>query len=253
MSTRSVIARPSETGFTGVYHHFDGYPSGVGQSIWRMYHDVFDGDADAMAKVLIDDHRGWSSIVERDFRLAPRSVDTIMFGTCKCGASRQDHFCQYAPAHERTAPCRSDHAGWHLGHLFDMDEQSAAELKVLERTPECDCHDAAGELTEGDRWVVTEENASGSGCEFAYVIDTADGHWLRILSSYIVPESKLFNDAPDAFGQKMVGMWGMGDPDAEWRQFAAINLDGEEPDWEQLTKVGFGGAADEDEPVQAAV
>ena len=33
MSTRSIIARKTDEGFIGTYHHWDGYPSGVGQIV----------------------------------------------------------------------------------------------------------------------------------------------------------------------------------------------------------------------------
>lgn len=35
MSTRSAIARPAGDGWEGRYHHFDGYPSGVGAAPGR--------------------------------------------------------------------------------------------------------------------------------------------------------------------------------------------------------------------------
>ena len=61
MSTRSIIARKTEGGFAGVYHHWDGYPVGLGQTLYRMYKQV--SKLDALTKLLIDEHpAGWSSI-----------------------------------------------------------------------------------------------------------------------------------------------------------------------------------------------
>ena len=48
MSTRSIIARKTDEGFIGTYHHWDGYPSGVGQVVaegfkkggWEYLNDV---------------------------------------------------------------------------------------------------------------------------------------------------------------------------------------------------------------------
>lgn len=64
MSTRGGIARKNGTGFKGVYHHWDGYPSGLGKmlfelrSTWR-----FMGDTKKMVEFLIEAHpAGWSSI-----------------------------------------------------------------------------------------------------------------------------------------------------------------------------------------------
>jgi hypothetical protein len=72
VSTRSAIARPAGDGWEGRYHHFDGYPSGLGIELLRLHQDVFDGDVDRMTRVLIDDHpAGWSTINDSDWRQAP--------------------------------------------------------------------------------------------------------------------------------------------------------------------------------------
>lgn len=74
MSTRSVIARVGEHEgeFAGRYHHWDGMPTGLGQALWKLLHGHFDGDLDAMLKVLIDRHpAGWSTVVGKDFSLKP--------------------------------------------------------------------------------------------------------------------------------------------------------------------------------------
>ncbi|BDI31474.1 hypothetical protein CCAX7_35250 [Capsulimonas corticalis] len=64
MSTRSAIVRATGPGtFAGRYVHFDGYPAGVGQALWDLYHGEFDGDLDRMLEAIIDKHpAGWSSI-----------------------------------------------------------------------------------------------------------------------------------------------------------------------------------------------
>ena len=71
MSTRSVIARPTETGFLGRYHHWDGYPAGLGATLYENYRGHFQRDLDAMCRFLLDDHpAGFSTIVGRDPLLA---------------------------------------------------------------------------------------------------------------------------------------------------------------------------------------
>lgn len=85
-------------------------------------------------------------------------------------------------------------------------------------SPSCYCH---GDRKE-EAWEVTEENASGAGCEWVYAF-TAD-HRMLVLSSYTQS------------GQKMIGMFGCGDADAVWRITAVINLFGDEPDWERVGK-----------------
>ena len=67
MSTRSIIARQHSNGFTGTYHHWDGYPSGLGYTLWHMYRDnIYDNpkfELNDMMELLIDDHpSGLSSI-----------------------------------------------------------------------------------------------------------------------------------------------------------------------------------------------
>lgn len=72
MSTRSVIARKTQSGFKGTYHHWDGYPSALGATLFHLHRDHFDGDIEAMLKTLIDDHpAGWSTINGADFSLEP--------------------------------------------------------------------------------------------------------------------------------------------------------------------------------------
>jgi len=61
LSTRSAIARPRGDGWEGVYCHSDGYPTGVGQDIWKLVHEKFNGDGEAFLKEYLDKHpSGWS-------------------------------------------------------------------------------------------------------------------------------------------------------------------------------------------------
>lgn len=64
MSTRSCIARSDDLGFSGRYHHSDGYPTGLGAFLHGAYRAQFNGDLALMQKILLDDHpAGWSSIL----------------------------------------------------------------------------------------------------------------------------------------------------------------------------------------------
>lgn len=69
MSTRGAIVRVTgDNTFTGVYHHWDSYPDGLGKTLWDLYHGHFNKNIDAMLKVLIDEHpAGWSTINNKDF------------------------------------------------------------------------------------------------------------------------------------------------------------------------------------------
>lgn len=161
MSTRSAIARCNKTfattgGFKGVYHHWDGYPDGLGQTLFLAYKgetgtpdlDQFKGDLEGLLKYLIDEHpAGWSSI--------------------------QANPCQAYPAEHR-------------------------DVKI------------------------TQKNASGSGCEWVYAFDVKKKQ-MYVLSS--VNED----------GSKMIGMFGFGNEDAEWKPVGCVDLEGDEPDWDEIT------------------
>jgi CDGSH-type Zn-finger protein len=97
--------------------------------------------------------------------------------------------------------------------------------------PNCYCH---GERQE-EAWEVNQDNASGSGVEWAYVFtmsytlvaSSPEGKSIRqdamlVLSSYTLT------------GRKAIGMFGMGDPKAHWRLTAVVDLKAEEPDWNAI-------------------
>lgn len=67
MSTRSAIARTTADGWTGRYHHWDGYPSGLGASIYEQVNGHFGGDVEAALRFYCDEHpAGFSTIVGAD-------------------------------------------------------------------------------------------------------------------------------------------------------------------------------------------
>lgn len=72
MGTNGTIARINEDGssWEGREVNYDAYPTGVGLTLFEAYHDVFGGDAGAMAKRLVDDEKvGWSSIAGTNLAL----------------------------------------------------------------------------------------------------------------------------------------------------------------------------------------
>ena len=75
MSTRGCIARlqgRSPLEFKGVYHHWDSYPSGLGQALFRLRNTHFAQDTEAMLRALIDEHpAGWSTVVGATFDKRP--------------------------------------------------------------------------------------------------------------------------------------------------------------------------------------
>jgi hypothetical protein len=72
MATRALIGRL--TGWNGecplgdgVYHHWDGYPAGLGAVLFKLFRDEYQGDMEKMLKEIVDSHPGgWSYLAERD-------------------------------------------------------------------------------------------------------------------------------------------------------------------------------------------
>jgi hypothetical protein len=88
-----------------------------------------------------------------------------------------------------------------------------------DEAPRCYCHGDRGEKG----WLVTQENAAGSGVEYVYAFS---GSKMWILGSFC------------GDGSKMVGMFGMGDENATWEVIAEIDLNAPEPDWDELDERG---------------
>lgn len=109
MGTRSVIAKPVPAGdtptggFIGTYCHWDGYPSGVGRTLWEVHHGHFGGDVDAMVTYFVDDELvGWSSICGADFSL-PKAWNEIGEDPCQeCGRPLTGHGTEHIYADPRT-------------------------------------------------------------------------------------------------------------------------------------------------------
>lgn len=68
---------------------------------------------------------------------------------------------------------------------------------------------------------LTHQDASASGCEWAYAFDQEKNEML-VLSSFCED------------GAKMIGMFGSGDPNASWRIAAVVDLSKPEPDWDEM-------------------
>jgi len=166
MSTRACIARirndnPLE--FAGRYHHWDGHPETLGETLFGLYSSPvsrFYHDLPKMLAFLLDAHpAGWSTINDADWNTPPG---------------------------------------------FDGPG------------PRCYCHGSRSEKPQE----CTHDNAAGVGCEYAYVFD---GPTMYVLSSY----------CPD--GAKMIGAFGWGDPDSEWRVIGVVDLNGPAPtNWNNL-------------------
>lgn len=215
MSTRGVIARPNGDGFVGRYHHWDSYPSGLGKTLYDWAQQL---PLDRMLRLLLDEHpAGWSTIVRTDPALAPGFINiSHPERRCVlCGMKLWEHYRQYYQQKGLPLPERFGCVPRDVYLLTDHAPEQ--ETFPADSRPQCYCHGERGEPEQ----VVTEKDASAIGCEYAYVIDEKAGT-MAILSSYCRD------------GRKMIGMFGMGDPEAVWRPIAIVSLDGPEPDWERL-------------------
>ena len=99
-----------------------------------------------------------------------------------------------------------------LSYLIDAHKAGWSSVQ----NGECYCHSKG----KSKKFDVDETNASGSGVEFVYAFTEEDT--MVVLSSYC------------ANGAKMIGMFGCGDPNAEWKVIGEIKLDGKEPNWEAV-------------------
>ncbi|CCF85388.1 hypothetical protein [Nitrolancea hollandica] len=76
MGTRGAIARAQGDGWSGRYHHWDSYPTGLGRSLWNHLHGHFGGDVEKMTAFFIDQHpAGWSTVVEADLNIEPGFIE----------------------------------------------------------------------------------------------------------------------------------------------------------------------------------
>lgn len=105
MSTRSVIARKTETGFKGRYHHWDGYPTALGATLFNLLNEHFKRDLGAMLKTLLDDHpAGWSTINEADFTQEP-GYGIVGAPCCYCHGERSENGNELTEANAQACGC----------------------------------------------------------------------------------------------------------------------------------------------------
>jgi hypothetical protein len=157
MSTRSCILRPGleHESPSGRYIHADGYPSGVGKTLYHAIREHFQGDIAAALKLLIDDHpAGWSALAGADFTLKPGFTNFSV------------------PKKYR--------------HKDGSTDWTAFWNSPLQRRPRCYCH---GQRHE-ERADLTLDKASSWGCEYAYVV-SPESRKLYVLSSYTKDGDKM--------------------------------------------------------------
>jgi len=129
MSTRAAIGRTHGDGFLGVYHHWDGYPTGLGAALWELQRSQFGGDLAQMLRVLIDEHpAGWSTINGADFSLQPG------FAEGPVDDRRPQCYC-HGHRHEEPQPVtEQDDLGMEWAYVFDAPANTMAMLERVRPT-----------------------------------------------------------------------------------------------------------------------
>ena len=218
MSTRGVIARQNGSGFIGRYHHWDSYPEGLGKTLYDWAQRM---PLDRMLHILLDEHpAGWSTIVDTDPTLDPGYVEVNddERRCVICGMKIWEHYRQYYGKDGR--PPLPEKFAHIPGNVYLLTDHSPKpETFPTDRRPQCYCH---GDHHENIDQVLTDKNAAGCGCEWAYVFDES-ARTMTIMSSYCKS------------GHKMIGMFGTGDHEAVWLPVVTIHLDGPEPDWAKIS------------------
>ncbi|WP_306521712.1 hypothetical protein [Streptomyces sp. ISL-12] len=92
MSTRSFLARPADTGYTGIYVHFDGRPSHHRPLLLTAYQYRFARDLDAMSRHLVDDVAvGWNELGTDLLDGAPPEIVTALTDGEQWPSTTLDH------------------------------------------------------------------------------------------------------------------------------------------------------------------
>jgi hypothetical protein len=141
MATRGIIARKTETGLVGRYHHWDSYPEALGKTLHTLYNSHFNKDASAMMCVLIDAHpAGWSDINDADFSYVPGFASFTSSASVGENFNRDLYYKQL--------------------EQYEQTEQA--------KRPHCYCH---GERREEAQTFTSLSDARNAWAEYAYIID----------------------------------------------------------------------------------
>jgi hypothetical protein len=215
MSTRSVIARANGNSWAGRFHHWDGYPEGLGKTLVENATGPFAGNLTGLLKILIDDHpAGWDTIVGRDLNLPStyRAASPDYASDCiLCGKNALAHLCQEQKDHPQPLPCEG---GWsfHLGHKHTPDPE---EVERLSHIPVCYCH---GKEDDTEEYTITPENLSQTWCEYVYVIDPV-AQTMQVLAEFKDP------DGGDKWVWKPLGVVNLAQPGDDWLEKISANLE----------------------------
>jgi hypothetical protein len=116
-----------------------------------------------------------------------------------------------------------DHpAGWSTLVGADWSKKIGYKEKreLANNAPACYCHGDRNEKAQ----VINEKNASRCGCEWVYAFTREKNKDYMLILCSFTPT-----------GNKMIGMFGFGDPDATWKTIAKTDLSKKEPNWRKLS------------------
>jgi len=168
MGTRGAIFRKNPDGtFDGVYHHWDSYIDGLGQSLHELYQREFRWKLSEMMHVLIDEHvAGWSTIVDATFKMEPGFVE---FKQVK----EPDKYCFDCNLPQEV-------------NFYQSESCSKCGSNDLLNRPQCYCHGDREE--KGDKRMHSVENAKQDiWLEYLYIIDPETSE-MTIYDSHVKEE-----------------------------------------------------------------
>ena len=126
MSTRSCIARVRGDGFKGVYHHWDGNPSVLGATLYKLaqgYLNGSEGGVPGMLELLIDQHpAGWSTINGADWLREPGFAEDMDEEKRK----RPQCYCHGDRSEEASPVTQDDDMGMEYAYVFDEEGKTMA-------------------------------------------------------------------------------------------------------------------------------
>lgn len=182
MSTRSIIGyRKVEDPNTvhGVYHHFDGYPTGLGAELHRAYDLNFDTPMSMVIRLIINTPQGWSSLDANDLSGSYAAGDHDMIYECQCGKGVYD-LCSplftewmYVITSEGLEVWKSVNAGGDVP--FDINNPDQGYRHVYITTVRWDAEEVDWQAIEDDTYTYVASIARGDAVPTAEPLGTYDG------------------------------------------------------------------------------
>lgn len=147
MSTNAIVAyapEPETRDWTGVYHHYDGYPTGLGRTLHRLCRERFAADADALGRYTTREHSSWSFIADPDGE----------HGVCYCHGEHAD--TTSSPARYRPADLADDGVLTFIEWAYVIEPERLIVLAPVERAFKPVGHVAWAEDPTDQQWTHIE-------------------------------------------------------------------------------------------------